>query len=137
LSAAPLAVAAQSTSCRVFNALASCCNLGSCAGTADFGCRRQWGEKNNNAITGKMQEDGRSACKQVPRSAVSNGQASTINVHRTGSAPASMRKFGEYAFLKDSRYARQAKSARAFPPGASARSGGIWTRIALPLPRLG
>jgi hypothetical protein len=110
LSAAPLAVAAQSTSCRVFNALASCCNLGSCAGIADFGRRRQWGEKNNNAITGKMQEDGRSACKPVPRSAVSNGQAPTINVHRTGSAPASMRKFGEYAFLEDSRYARQAKS---------------------------
>src|SRR5262249_31003752 len=58
LSAAPLAVAAQSTSCRVSNALASCCNLGSCAGTANFGCRRQWGEKNNNAITVKMRGDG-------------------------------------------------------------------------------
>src|SRR5262249_14237001 len=66
-------------------------------------------------ITGKMQEDGRSACKQIPRSAVSNGQAPTINVHRTGSVPASMRKFAEYPFLKDSRYARQAKSERAFP----------------------
>src|SRR5262249_58978984 len=42
-----------------------------------------------------------------------------------------MRKFGEYAFLKDSRYARQAKSARAFPLSASARSGVIRMRIGL------
>jgi hypothetical protein len=31
-----------------------------------------------------------------------------------------MRKFGEYIFLKDSRYARQAKSARALSLGARA-----------------
>jgi len=42
-----------------------------------------------------------------------------------------MRKFGEYVFLEDSRYARQAKSARALPLGASARPGVTRMRLGL------
>jgi hypothetical protein len=52
--------------------------------------------------------------EEVP-AAVSNCEA-RATVRRSGS----MRKFGEYIFLKDSRYARQAKSARALPLGARA-----------------
>src|SRR5258706_16424679 len=45
------------------------------------------------------------------------------NVRPTRNGLGFMRKFGEYVFLEDSRYARQAKSARALPLGASARPG--------------
>src|SRR5258708_33473756 len=43
------------------------------------------------------------------------------NVRPTRNGLGFMRKFGEYVFLEDSRYACQAKSARALPLGASAR----------------
>jgi hypothetical protein len=96
------------------------CNLGSCPGTTDFGCRRQWEKKNNNAITVEM------AGKRDPlRNERSRSAAPIISLERPsvrppGSEPASMRKFGEYVFLEDSRYARQAKSACALPLGARA-----------------
>jgi len=47
--------------------------------------------------------------KHVPADVAIAGLARPTFGH-PGSEPASMRKFGEYAFLKDSRYARQAKS---------------------------
>src|SRR6266436_9018009 len=56
------------------------------------------------------------------------------NVRPTRNGLGFMRKFGEYVFLKDSRYARQAKSARALPLGASARPG---CGLASPLSGLG
>src|SRR6516225_2301602 len=48
-----------------------------------------------------------------------------------------MRKFGEYAFLKDSRYARQAKSACAFPSARRRALDGCGCGLASPLWRLG
>jgi hypothetical protein len=129
LSAAQRGIAAQSTSYRVFNTLGSFCNLGLCPGTLGFGCRRQWGEENNNATTVKMAGNGDLQHEEVP-AAVSNCEA-RATVRHSGSEPASMYKFGEYVFLKDSRYAGQAKSACALPLGASARPGVIRMRIGL------
>src|SRR5260370_16563463 len=53
------------------------------------------------------------------------------NVRPTRNGLGFMRKFGEYVFLEDSRYARQAKSARALPLGASARPGVTRMRLVL------
>src|SRR5260221_7614884 len=67
-----------------------------------------------------------------PRGAVSYCRVQgdkTFAQPATGSA--SMHKFGEYVFLEDSRYARQAKSARALPLGASARPGVTRMRLFL------
>jgi hypothetical protein len=55
-----------------------------------------------------MRETGDPQRKHVPAAVAMAGRARP-NV-RPGCEPASMRKFGEYAFLEDSRYARQAKS---------------------------
>src|SRR5260370_42592995 len=68
-----------------------------------------------------------------PRGAVSYCRVQgdkTFAQPATGSA--SMHKFGEYVFLEDSRYARQAKSARALPLGASARPGVTRMRLRFP-----
>jgi|SRR6516164_5631852 hypothetical protein len=142
LSAAQLRIAAQSTSCRVFNTLGSFCNLGSCPGTLDFGCRRQWGEENNNATTSQNGRKRRSAARGGPRSRLQM-RGARVTVRHSGGKPASMRKFGEYIFLEDSRYARQAKSACALPLG-DARASRAWTHsgvlrmgLASPLSRLG
>src|SRR5262245_38205448 len=87
---------------RVSKTLASSCNLGSCAEPPTAALVADGSQENNNEITVEMRETGdpqRMAGRARP------------NVRPPGSEPASMRKFGEYAFLEDSRYARQAKSA--------------------------
>src|SRR5258707_15261395 len=53
------------------------------------------------------------------------------NVRPTRNGLGFMRKFGEYVFLEDSRYACQAKSARALPLGASARPDAAWVLASL------
>src|SRR5258706_13564470 len=59
------------------------------------------------------------------------------NVRPTRNGLGFMPKFGEYVFLEDSRYARQAKSARALPLGASARPGVTRMRLGLAAVRFG
>src|SRR5262249_6168761 len=83
------------------------------SGTADLGRRRRR-TREKKTIDNKQ-----NAGDRDPRSDQSPAAPSPIaglerpNVRSPGSGPASMRKFGEYAFLKDSRYARQAKSSNA------------------------
>jgi hypothetical protein len=93
----------------VSNILASICNLGSCLGLPASAGVADGPRKNNNAITVKMAGKGDPRRKEVPSRLQYRGSSDQTFAH-PGSEPASMRKFGEYAFLKDSRYARQAKS---------------------------
>jgi hypothetical protein len=79
------------------------------ARTADFGGVADGPRKNNNAITVKMAGKDDPRRKEVP-SRLLLPRSNDQTFARPGSEPAFMRKFGEYAFLKDSRYARQAKS---------------------------
>jgi hypothetical protein len=76
---------------------------------ADFGSRADGLKKNNNEVTVEIPETGDPQRKHVPGAVAIAGRARP-NVAHPGSEPASMHKFGEYAFLKDSCYARQAKS---------------------------
>src|SRR5262249_32876583 len=71
--------------------------------------------KNNNARTSKMRGSAIPQRNEVPAAPSAIAGLEQTFAH-PGSEPASMRKFVEYAFLKDSRYARQAKSKPRFPP---------------------
>jgi len=78
---------------------------------ADCGSRRRPApRKNNNEITVEMRETGDPQRKHV---AIAGRERPTFA--HPSSEPASMRRFGEYAFLEDSRYARQAKSSTRLP----------------------
>src|SRR5262245_26858785 len=77
-------------------------------GTADLARVADGARKNNNAITVKMAGKGDPRRKEVPQLLLPRSNDQTFAHPQVGSGP--MRKFGEYAFLKDSRYARQAKS---------------------------
>jgi hypothetical protein len=88
-------------------------------GVVGFGCCRQ-GTSRKITSDNKQNAGNRDPrSNQIPRSAVSN-RLKRPNVRPTRNGPDFMRKFGEYVFLEDSRYARQAKSACALPLGARA-----------------
>src|SRR5499427_741878 len=72
--------------------------------------------------------------KQVPAASSLSCRARTTTFAEPATGSASMRKFGEYVFLEDSRYARQAKSWMRL---ASRRVGAPGCRLASPLSRRG